>query len=187
MSKPFILFITGTSASGKTTLYKLLQKDPDLKHVIFHDIDENGVPQVGLGPWRSFRVEELLYNATENYKKGLSTVICGVSFPHEVIDSKYYKPKYNVDFMMVKAPLDVVRTRLEKRAADPLEREKHVETLSKKSWAGLLKSTKELLLQLNNSFANQKNGYVINTISLSIEQMYGKAQEIIFSIAGIKK
>src|SRR5579883_1367251 len=94
--KPFILFITGVSAAGKTTVFERLKKDTSLANIAVHDIDENGIPLVGLTPWRAFRVEELFYNATQNFKDGQSTIICGVSFPHEVIESRYFKQKYNV-------------------------------------------------------------------------------------------
>ncbi|HKR81534.1 MAG TPA: hypothetical protein VJR27_00870 [Candidatus Saccharimonadales bacterium] len=91
-TKPFILFITGISTAGKTTTYEALKADPSLQHLSFHDIDENGVPRAGSGPWRLFRVEELLLDAVNTQKQGNASVICGMTSPHEVVRSKFYSP-----------------------------------------------------------------------------------------------
>jgi len=98
IGKPFVLFVTGVSASGKTTLYESLRGDKAFGGIIFHDIDENGVPPVGRTPWRKFRVEELLYESVLALGQGQATVVCGIVKPHEVVESRYFKPSDNVLF-----------------------------------------------------------------------------------------
>lgn len=97
--KAFILFITGISGSGKTYLYENLKKNTKFDNITFHDIDENGVPEVGRTHWRPFRIEEMLNTALKDYKKEKSSVLCGISKPDEVLDFKYVKPTHNIHFL----------------------------------------------------------------------------------------
>jgi hypothetical protein len=113
-----IIFITGVSAAGKTTLYQALRKDPDVAHVEFHDIDEDGIPAAGSGAWRHFRVELLLHEAAVRFREhGTSTVICGVTKPHEAIGSGSYPADIPVYFVLIQVPVTAMRKRLEARLA----------------------------------------------------------------------
>jgi hypothetical protein len=117
-----IIFLTGVSTAGKTTLHEGLRKDPDLAHVEFHDIDEDGVPAAGSGNWRQFRVELLLHEAAARFRsEGKSTVICGVTIPHEAIESGSYPEDIPVHFVLLEVPMAVMRKRLDARIGGRVE------------------------------------------------------------------
>lgn len=67
---PVALFITGVSTTGKTTLYERLKNEQVFKQLAYHDIDEVGVPPVGLGPWREYRTQHVLFDANASAKEG---------------------------------------------------------------------------------------------------------------------
>ena len=101
-NSPFILFITGISGSGKSMLFNELKKSKAIgSDIVLHDIDENGVPKAGRKHWRQYRVEELFFEGVENVRKGKSTIICGIAYPFEVIDSDFYSPKVNLHFLFL--------------------------------------------------------------------------------------
>lgn len=180
--KPFILLISGTSGSGKTTIYELLKKDSSLKHINFHDIDENGVPQVGRGAWRKFRIEELYYNAAEKLKTNQSSIICGISMPHEIIESRYYKTNHPVHFLLLETPFTVIRQRLKQRVDEQAKKGTYDESFSKSSWNELIRGNKILKRRLTHSTINQKRGYIVNTARLSRETMYKQVKSLINDI-----
>ncbi|MBW4061668.1 hypothetical protein HJC99_03820 [Candidatus Saccharibacteria bacterium] len=120
--KAFILFITGTSAVGKTTLYESLRADTSLSTVAFHDIDENGVPEIGRGPWRVYRVEELLYEAVKRQTSGQTTIICGITKPSEVLESPYFEQKARINFMLVEASMELIRERFAARVSEKTQK-----------------------------------------------------------------
>lgn len=110
-----IIFITGVSTAGKTTAFEALRKDPDLVDVEFHDIDEDGIPAAGTGHWRIFRVELLLHEAAIRARQGKSTVICGVTKPHEVIESGSMPDDVPVHFILIDVSTANMRKRLQDR------------------------------------------------------------------------
>lgn len=179
MSIPFILFITGTSASGKTTLYESLRADPTLKNIRFHDIDENGVPPVGRNAWRRFRVEELLHEAVGELDKNLSTIVCGISKPHEVVESRYFKPSFNVHFLMIDFPYEVIKARIEDRVDKQQKVGEFDEVFNPDALAEMLLVTKNLLRELRNSISQQKNGYLLDASKLTKKQMHERAIKVI--------
>ncbi len=157
-NKPFILFITGISCSGKSSIYKSLKRSKRIpKSIIIHDIDENGVPAVGLDPWRSFRIEELFYEAIQNYKQGKSTIVCGISLPHEIIESIQYKFSLNIHFLLLQTPLTehIKRNRIRHKRYGGYNLKKSI------------KANKELANKLRNQVINQKHHFIINTIQLN--------------------
>ncbi len=178
MQKPFILFITGISASGKSTLYESLQKDRALNSIEFHDIDEDGVPDVGRSPWRSFRVQELLHRGVKNLKNRKSTIISGISKPHEVIESKLYKPDLSINFLLLDIPISIYEKRMEPRliaAAKHGDNEANLEDFKEEN----LITTKNLRRVLRNTILNLKSGYFIDTSTLSKTQMHDEALKVI--------
>jgi gluconate kinase len=110
-----IIFITGVSTAGKTTVFEALRKDPDLADVEFHDIDEDGIPAAGTGPWRIFRVELLLHEAAVRAREGKSTVVCGITKPHEAIESGAFPEDVPVHFVLIDVSVANVKKRLEAR------------------------------------------------------------------------
>lgn len=180
--KSFILFITGTSASGKSTLYESLKNDPTLKEVIFHDIDEAGVPPVGRGPWRKFRVEELLYEAVQLLDKRKSVIICGIVKPHEVIESRYFQPSQNIHFLMIDVPYEIVKARIRERVDNQPKIGTFDEVFNPDAMQETLLSNKNLLQELRNSISQQKHGHLLDAASLSKQQMHDNVLEIINKI-----
>ncbi len=155
-----IVFLTGVSTAGKTTLYQALRKDPDLVDVEFHDIDEDGIPSAGSGPWRHFRVELLLHEAVVRQRQdNRSTVICGVTKPHEAIESGSFPDDIPVYFVLVDIPVPVMRRRLEAR-------------LTSKGWAPddmewSVQYNRHLSHELRKSVQCQTNGMIIDANRLS--------------------
>lgn len=182
---PFILFITGISVSGKTTLYESLKKDERLSGVRFHDIDEQGVPAVGRVPWRIFRVEELLFEAVERMRKGDSTIVCGITKPHEVIESRYYDPKNNIHFLMVDISLKAFEQRIRKRIQKQEKKGEFDEVFNPDAYQELFLATKRLRKILINSTLNQKNGHLLVVENLDKKEMHDKALAIIRKIRNL--
>jgi len=169
-NKPFILFITGISCSGKSSLYKSLKRSKRIpKSIIIHDIDENGVPEVGRDPWRSFRVEELFHKAIQNAKKRISTIICGISLPHEVIDSPQYQTSYNIDFLL----LDISHKEHTERSK--ARHKRYGGYNLKKS----IRDNKQLSRRLKSQIINQKNHFIINTEKYTKRKTLNKIINII--------
>lgn len=174
MKKPFILFITGISASGKTTLYEELKKIKELeKTVRFHDIDENGVPPYGRTHWRPFRVEELLSEAIKNFSQGLSTVIVGITQPEEVFSSKQYTQELNVNFLLVEVEFEEFRNRIENRLKKSNDKSLEADLQS------VVVANQDLAKKLHNNVNALKNGYTINSSKLSIDEMTKKVLELV--------
>lgn len=169
-SKPFIIFITGISCSGKTYLFDSLQKRSKYSSISFHDIDENGVPEVGRKHWRPYRVEELLHNAIREYKDGKSSVLCGISNPSEIFNFKYFTPSINVHFLLLDIPMNTYQTRIEERLKNSNEDIDHTE---------LEIATKKLKQRLLNQVSSLRNGHVIKAGRMSKDEMVKKAEEII--------
>jgi len=181
--RPFILFITGTSASGKTTLYESLRRDPVLSNIEFHDIDEDGVPPVGRREWRQYRVTQLFYDAiNRTQEQTRSTIICGITFPHEVIESLYYTPDSNVHFILVEPSEPQVRERLLERSKEQEGSDGWDEVFNPENIEKTIAGNIEMRRTLHNSIINQRNGHKIQTADLSKDQMHDQAKSIIQEI-----
>lgn len=176
------MFLTGTSSSGKTTLYESLRQDESLADIDFHDIDENGVPSVGRGPWRAYRVEQLLYNAIKTYEAGTSTVVCGITMPHEVIESRYYNERYRVYFLLAQTTEQLIRERLLMRADAQSSGDTYDESFDPSNIERTIRENFELRTALHNSVINQRNGFEIDASELSKKAMHDHVKNIITSI-----
>lgn len=148
-----IVFVTGVSTAGKTTLYQALRKDPDLAAVEFHDIDEDGVPPAGSGHWRRFRIELLLHEAAERFREsGRSTVVCGATIPHEVVESGSFPADIPVHFILIDVETSVMRQRLRDRIGD---------RVSADSLEMSIQSNRVLRDTLCNAVQSLRNGRVV--------------------------
>ncbi len=149
-----IIFVTGVSTAGKTTVYETLRKDPDLADVEFHDIDEDGVPPAGRSPWRQFRVEQLLHEAVERHNsQGTPTVICGISKPHEVIESQAWTYLIPIHFILLDISVPILTKRLRARL------EGHA---SEADIVATIQGNRLLSEVLRKSVENQRNGAIAN-------------------------
>lgn len=169
-----IIFVTGVSGAGKTTLYEGLRKDPELAYVEFHEIDEDGIPAAGTGPWRQFRVELLLHEAVVRERRdGVSTVICGVTKPHEVIESGSYPVDIPVHFVLVQVPHEAIRKRLEARLA----------SWSSEDVEGAVQRNRMLSSVMYRSVAAQRNGVIVEASRLSRVKVRGLVKHLIKELA----
>lgn len=109
-----LFFITGTSGCGKSTLKDSLRLYLPANLYAIYDFDENGVPQDADASWRQEMTDFWLSKSQENSKQNKSTVICGVSVPTEVINSKN-KPDQPIYFGFLKIDDDLIRSRLQQR------------------------------------------------------------------------
>ncbi len=178
-----ILFITGCSASGKTTLYESLQNDQELTEIIFHDIDENGAPPVGRGPWREYRVEQLLYDATLKADEGYSTVICGNTFTHEVTESLYYPPSTPVFLIALTATEQDIRNRLLERARIAKESEVFDECFDEKNIENNIYENIRNQGIVARSVEALKRGMVVNTENLTKNEVHEKVKNVLLNFA----
>lgn len=114
-----IFFITGTSGSGKTTLVQHLKNTLPSMHFAIYDFDENGVPSDADKTWRIKTTNFWLQKAQENYKEHITTIICGVSAPSEIIqlisDHNYTISAY---FGFIKISDVLIEKRLQERGWD---------------------------------------------------------------------
>jgi broad-specificity NMP kinase len=113
-SKGKIVFVTGTSGTGKSTLAVFLRKS-NFKNVKVYDMDECGVPDDVDEQWRKDRTEELLDESTQNIKNGCTSIICGVSVPEEVKMSKSYSRNIDIVFGILEISELEIINRLRKR------------------------------------------------------------------------
>jgi hypothetical protein len=169
-----IIFITGVSTAGKTTAYKTLRRDPDLAGIEFHDIDEDGIPAAGSGPWRHFRVELLLHEAVTRFKEeGTPTVICGLTKPHEAIESGSFPDDIPVHFALVDIPMATIRKRLEARLGG---------RVSKDSLEMAIQGNQNLSHLMRKSVQGQRNGLIVNPARLSRTKVCQLLKSIILDV-----
>ncbi len=187
ISNPFILFITGVSTAGKTTVYEKLKRDKSLSNVDIRDIDEDGIPPIGLTPWRAFRIEQLFYEAANNFKQGTSTIVCGVSFPNEIISSKLYNKKYNIHFLLLEIPYPVFKYRIDERIEVARKKGDSNEIFKKENYQGLLRHTKTLIKKMNDAIANQRNGHILPSTNNDITILINSVKKLISEISTSSK
>lgn len=86
-----LVFLTGTSCVGKTTVANYINKH--VESAIALDVDEHGTPDTQHVEWLKWRSAQLLHDATEYVKEdSVDVVISGVTWPFEVITSTAWEP-----------------------------------------------------------------------------------------------
>jgi dephospho-CoA kinase len=149
-----IYFITGVSGSGKSTIYNLIKNNQEFKDFDIHDLDENGVPKDGRTYWRRYRIEELFANAIEKSNQGISSILCGIVFPYEILESSRLllaKPE-NISFILIDITDEDIAKRLSERTHIQDEVENHISENIRSAYKlraqiGMLKNS----IVLNNS------------------------------------
>jgi hypothetical protein len=171
-----IVFVTGVSTAGKTSLYEAFRDDADLHHVEFHDIDEDGVPPAGSGHWRIFRIELLLHEAAVRFREsGRSTVVCGATTPHEVIESGSFPTDIPVHFILIDAEISTVRERLRERIGD---------RVSADSLEMSIQSNRALSTVLRNAVQSLRNGAVVGPGQSKAEVRHQVKQLVLAHVKG---
>ena len=174
--EPFILIITGITTAGKSTLLcGLKRRKNSIKNCVFHDMDENGLPSAGLSPWRLYRIEELLYESVQRYEQGKSTVLCGVIYPHEIIDSEHFSADLNLHYLLLQNSKRVFGERVD-------------EKIRRKPEFSYMKSHKKHFLKarehLYNEVASQLRHFVLDSGRSSRPQLVKEAMLKIGCISG---
>lgn len=106
-----IFFITGTSGSGKSTLVESLRTVLSKTHFAVYDFDEVGVPEGADETWRKATTEHWLKQAIINTNHGITTIVCGVCKPSEIVAAQT-KPAAPLFFGFLKLPDKLIRSRL---------------------------------------------------------------------------
>jgi hypothetical protein len=78
-----LLFVTGASGSGKTTIMPGLEKK--FPEYSIHDFDERGVPDDADTRWRQEQTEYWINKGIENQNLGQDTIICGGAVYGEIL------------------------------------------------------------------------------------------------------
>ncbi len=112
-----IFFITGTSGCGKSTLMMLLKLQLLGLQFAVYDFDEVGVPANADQVWRQQTTDYWLIKAGENSLQNISTIICGVTVPSEVLGS-LHKPDLPIYFGFIKVADAIIHNRLQQRGWD---------------------------------------------------------------------
>lgn len=110
-----IIFITGSSGVGKTPLVRILKSLLPSSFDI-HDLDEKLAEAEKTEPdwlykWRNKTTEYFLNLAKENTNKNISTIVCGIIWPHEVYSLLNIQSDPSIKFIF----LEVEEIELKKR------------------------------------------------------------------------
>lgn len=119
MTADRIVYVTGVSCAGKTTLGQLLARRGN---VIPADVDREAVvrPSAGHIEWLKWRNIEYLHRATTSFD-GQVVVVTGICLPHWLIESAFWRPamkvpKLEVDIIMLNPSWSIIKDRLAERA-----------------------------------------------------------------------
>jgi len=118
MNKPKIFFITGTNSAGKSTIVPLLKKSLSGLFLVY-DFDEVGVPKNVDAKWRQKTTNHWLDIGIKNAKKKITTVICGLTKPHEIYENIKKKNKVSVKICLLDVSANEITKRLKKRFKKP--------------------------------------------------------------------
>lgn len=177
--KPYdVLYVTGVTCSGKTTLANEMRaRSVPRTHIA--EVDNGQMPEAGHGHWLRWRGEQLLHEAAQRWlaKAGEATVICGIAWPHAVIDSQAFAdlPKdMRVGFLLLDIPTSVLSERLSDRVSDPDKR------TAEKAYRDLYRPNRRLAKALRRQVANQKHGRVLKVGDLSPTEVADVARKLIY-------
>jgi len=111
MMNNHLIFVSGASGVGKSTVI------PHLKSLLpsnyqVRDFDEVGVPDNPTRDWRLEAIQFWIGIAGENYKESLTTVVCGVTEPEEVLKHS------GTAYILLDASAESLQERLHNRYQD---------------------------------------------------------------------
>jgi RNase adaptor protein for sRNA GlmZ degradation len=175
--QPFIAFLTGSSASGKSTAFETLKDDPDLAAFGFHDIDEIDVPPVAHGPWGTYRELHLFYNAKQALKDGRSSVICGLTRPHELLIDRVYDSNLPVYFVLLEASDAQISERLSKRIDELVASGNSNESFNENTREEAVIANLNIKRLLHNTVDSLKCGYVIDVSELTTQAVHEQVKQ----------
>ena len=118
MGRVETFFITGVNGAGKTTLASLLKKILPKNYQI-HDFDERGVPNNVNALWRRRTTRYWLERARDNAKSNVTTVISGLSKPHEIFHATTKRNQRKIRIAFLDVSSKQINKRLHRRYATP--------------------------------------------------------------------
>lgn len=137
-----------------------------------HDVDEDGVPEDRGYHWGEFRVEQLLYRAKRHNKENKSSVICGIAFPHDVVDGRYYESGLNIHYVLLVCSRPTMKKRLQDRLIAQGKRS---------GWMKLTDLNVRVSNKLRKQTESKRNHFIIDTgkndESVVIEMIMGYVNE----------
>lgn len=148
-----MIFITGASSAGKTSLIDRLKKQLSRTKFDIHDIDEADRWTDNYEEWRDAKIEFWLQQSIKNREKGIETILCGIIYPKHVIRSPSYEAAAPVRYILLDADEGAIRERSYKRIESRISTQ--------------LAIAKDLKGELE----DLKNKQIINTTNLSIENI----------------
>lgn len=169
-----IIFITGVSGVGKTTVMKYLKSNLGVGFDI-HDFDEAGVPENATRQWRIEQTNRWIEIGRQNAGKGIITIICGFARPSEIGNDQ------SVGFILLDADPQTIRSRLTNRYQTAESRER-IERVAGKSVEQFIVDNMNFAQTMRDE-AKSFGIDIIDTASLSPENI---AQEVISKIGKIQ-
>jgi gluconate kinase len=157
-----VTFVTGVSGAGKSTVARLLTEHAGCT---VDDLDADGTPDAAHLDWLRWRAAQLLHDRTQAMVDTDGPIrdvprhalICGISWPHAVIDCSAWPAAARIAdeirFVMLDVPHKVIRRRLAERNGDNGD---------PKGYRALLRYNRQLSEILRRQVANQRTGEVLD-------------------------
>jgi gluconate kinase len=120
MEKLQTVFISGVCGAGKSTMARQLAEILPAAQFSVCEFDYPGVPSNTPDTWRAERTETWLRIAVENARSNISTVVCGLVHPDEVLAASSASLVPPIRFIFLEATHEEIARRLRERYAIPL-------------------------------------------------------------------
>lgn len=163
---PSILFITGCSCAGKSTVAATLRAEAS-DEVLVTDIDQEGIPLYGRDAWLAWRAQQLLGEALEQDRPA---VIAGVASPHSIISELERMDVGTPDLRFM--ALTINKGKLGKRLADRIPDDDDL-------LAACIESNLRVQDRLATQVSYQRHGHVVTASSVSPSILAVQALDIL--------
>jgi thymidylate kinase len=169
-----MIFITGASSTGKSTLIKHLKEVLPKDKYDVHDIDEADLWTDDYPAWRNEKIDYWLKQSLTNTKAGITTILGGIIYPDNVMQAPTYEPDIPLSYILLHASPEVITQRFnsrystKKRAAMTAEQRTELETR--------LKRQIEISDELKTAYEKLQGVTIIDTSDLSPEEVLRKVQ-----------
>lgn len=121
-----MIFITGASSAGKTSLIKRLKEQLPSDKFDIHDIDEADKWGDDYESWRDAKIEYWLKQSIRNREKGVETILCGIIYPEHVMKAPSYTEAQPIEFVLLDAAPKVIKERYYKKRQPWLARQMEI-------------------------------------------------------------
>lgn len=118
-----MIFITGSSSAGKTSLIEQLKEQLPRDKFDIHDIDEADKWTDNYESWRDAKIEHWLKQSIKNKKNGIETILCGIIYPEHVAKCDSFKDAQPIKYILLDASAEVIKARFYKRMESRINRQ----------------------------------------------------------------